>query len=112
MASRPTNSRRASTYLVHLDVDVLHTGLFPLANFPHFAGLTLEEVSAGLSEFTSGATFGGLVITEVNPDHDPEGQLIRTLVRVVTDALAGAPRLGRPGRPRSVGGVLSRRRAG
>ena len=89
-AARAYLSRRASTYLVHLDVDVLHTGLFPLANFPHFAGLTLAEVSAGLGEFTSGAKFGGLVITEVNPDHDPEGQLIRTLVRVVTDALAGA----------------------
>ena len=89
-AARAYLSRRVSTYLVHLDVDVLHTGLFPVANFPHFAGLTLAEVSAGLSEFTSGAKFGGLVITEVNPDHDPDGQLIRTLARVVTDALAGA----------------------
>jgi hypothetical protein len=35
--------RRAGTYLVHFDVDVLHTGLFPLANYPHFAGLTLDE---------------------------------------------------------------------
>jgi arginase len=103
-AARAYLSRRADTYLVHLDVDVLHTGLFPLANFPHFAGLTLAEVSAGLSEFTGGEKFGGLVITEVNPDHDPEGQLIRTLVRVVTDALAGAPRLGRPGAAYSVGG--------
>jgi arginase len=89
-AARAYLSRRASTYLVHLDVDVLHTGEFPLANFPHFAGLTLAEVSAGLGEFTSGAKFGGLVITEVNPDHDPDGQLIGTLAGVVTDALAGA----------------------
>jgi len=89
-AARAYLSRRVSTYLVHLDVDVLHTGLFPVANFPHFAGLTLAEVSAGLSEFTSGAKFGGLVITEVNPDHDPDGQLIGTLARMVTDALAGA----------------------
>ena len=87
-AARAYLERRAATYLVHLDVDVLHTGLFPVANFPHFAGLTLEEVSAGLCEFTGGEKFGGLVITEVNPDHDPDGQLIRTLARVVTDALA------------------------
>ena len=84
--------RRNDTYLVHLDVDVLHTGLFPLANFPHFAGLTLDQVSAALTDFTCSEKFGGLVITEVNPDHDPNGQLIATLAQVVTGALAGAPK--------------------
>jgi arginase len=81
--------RRTDTYLVHLDVDVLHTGLFPLANFPHFAGLTLDQVSGALAEFTGREKFGGLVITEVNPDHDPDGQLLGRLARVVTGALAG-----------------------
>jgi hypothetical protein len=28
-----------------------------------------------------------LVITEVNPDHDPDGQLIKTLATVVAGAL-------------------------
>ena len=83
--------RRTDTYLVHLDVDVLHTGLFPLANFPHFAGLTMDEVSAALAVFTGSEKFGGLVITEVNPDHDPDGQLLATLAQVVTDALTGVP---------------------
>jgi len=55
--------RRSVSYLVHFDVDVLHTGLFPLANYPHFAGLTLDEVSACLNEFARGDRFGGLVIT-------------------------------------------------
>ena len=73
---------------MHLDVDVLHTGLFPLANFPHFAGLTLEAARVCLKEFTRGEKFGGLVITEVNPDHDPDGQLIKTLVAVVAGALS------------------------
>jgi arginase len=86
-AARAYLDRRTDTYLVHLDVDVLHTGLFPLANFPHFAGLTLDQVSAALTEFTGSDKFGGLVITEVNPDHDPEGQLIAALARVITDAL-------------------------
>jgi arginase len=101
--------RRTDTYLVHLDVDVLHTGLFPLANFPHFAGLTLDQVSAALTEFTGSEKFGGLVITEVNPDHDPDGQLIGTLAQVVTGALADpdlrlaagrSPERVRPGRGR------------
>ena len=80
--------RRTGAYLVHLDVDVLHTGLFPLANFPHFAGLTLEAARACLNEFTSGEKFGGLIITEVNPGDDPDGRLIKTLVAVVAEALA------------------------
>ena len=80
--------RRTGAYLVHLDVDVLHTGLFPLANFPHFAGLTLEAARVCLNEFTRGEKFGELVITEVNPDHDPDGQLIKTLVAVVAGALS------------------------
>jgi arginase len=82
--------RRSVSYLVHFDVDVLHTGLFPLANYPHFAGLTLDEVSVCLDEFAGGEKFGGLVITEVNPDHDPSGQLLRALTARVVRALAPA----------------------
>jgi arginase len=82
--------RRVGSYLVHFDVDVLHTGMFPLANFPHFAGLTLDQVAAGLNEFAGGEKFGGLVITEVNPDHDPSGQVLRELAARVTRALAPA----------------------
>jgi arginase len=80
--------RRVGDYLVHFDVDVLHTGLFPLANFPHFAGLTLDQASTCLNEFTSGEKFGGLVITEVNPGNDVDGQLLATLAATVTRALA------------------------
>jgi arginase len=82
--------RRCDSYLVHFDVDVLHTGLFPLANFPHFAGLGLDEASACLDEFTGGEKFGGLVITEVNPGHDPSGELLGALVKTVAGALAPA----------------------
>src|SRR5579859_2094682 len=80
--------RRCESYLVHFDVDVLHTGAFPLANFPHFAGLGLDEAGPCLDVFAGGEKFGGLVITEVNPDHDPSGQLLRTLTARVTRALA------------------------
>jgi arginase len=81
---------RAGSYLVHLDVDVLHTGLFPLANFPHFAGLTLEAAGECLSEFTASPWFNGLVVTEVNPDHDPDGHSMGTLAQVLTRALVPA----------------------
>jgi arginase family enzyme len=82
--ARPTPE---SSRLVHLDVDVLHTGLFPLADFPHFAGLTLEQVSVSLEVFAAGETLGGLVITEVNPDHDPSGDLLATLAKTVAGSL-------------------------
>ncbi len=96
-AARAYLEDRTDAYLVHLDVDVLHTGLFPLANFPHFAGLTLEVAGVCLNEFTSGGKFGGLVITEVNPDHDPDGRLLRTLAQVVAGALAAVLEAGRAG---------------
>jgi arginase len=83
-------NRRCDSYLVHFDVDVLHTGAFPLANFPHFAGLTLDEAGACLDVFAGGEKFGGLVVTEVNPGHDPSGELLRTLAARVTRALAPA----------------------
>jgi arginase len=81
-------NRRCDSYLVHFDVDVLHTGMFPLANFPHFAGLSLDEAGACLDVFAGGEKFGGLVITEVNPGNDPSGELLRTLAARVTRALA------------------------
>jgi arginase len=83
-------NRRCDSYLLHFDVDVLHTGLFPLANYPHFAGLTLDEAGACLDVFAGGERFGGLVITEVNPGNDPSGELLRTLAARVTRALAPA----------------------
>jgi arginase len=82
--------RRCDSYLVHFDVDVLHTGAFPLGNFPHFAGLTLDEAGACLDAFAGGEKFGGVVITEVNPGNDPSGELLRTLAARVTRALAPA----------------------
>jgi arginase len=77
----------AGSVLVHFDVDVLDTGAFPLANFPHFAGLTLDEAAVCLGSFCQSAKFGGLVVTEVNPDHDPEGDLIPALIDIVCGAL-------------------------
>jgi len=82
--------RRCGSYLVHFDVDVLHTGAFPLANFPHFAGLSLDEAGACLDVFAGGEKFGGLIITEVNPGNDPSGELLRTLAARVTRALVPA----------------------
>jgi arginase len=82
---------RAATVVVHFDVDVVDSGDLPLANFPHFGqGLSLADALACLEVFLGTAKLGGLVVTEVNPDHDPDdgGQLGR-LVDGLVAALAG-----------------------
>jgi arginase len=71
---------RAATVVVHFDVDVVDSGDLPLANFPHYGqGLSLADALACLEVFLGGAKLGGVVVTEVNPDHDPDdgGQLGR-----------------------------------
>ena len=73
--------------LVHFDVDVLNTGAFPLANFPHFFGVSLDEAEAVLTRLCAAPGFAGLVVTEVNPDHDPDGDLMRELADVLARVL-------------------------
>jgi arginase len=80
---------RAGTVLVHFDIDVVDTGDLPLANFPHFGqGLTLADALDCLEVFVGGAKLGGLVVTEVNPDHDPDGRQLGRLVDGLVAALA------------------------
>jgi arginase len=81
---------RAGTVVVHFDVDVVDSGDLPLANFPHFGqGLTLADALACLEVFLGSAKLGGLVVTEVNPDHDPDGRQLGRLVDGLVGALAG-----------------------
>jgi arginase len=80
---------RAGTVVVHFDVDVVDTGDLPLANFPHFnQGLTLADALACLTVFLASDKLGGLVVTEVNPDHDPDGTQLGRLVDGLVAALA------------------------
>nr|WP_236655326.1 arginase family protein [Streptacidiphilus carbonis] len=87
---------RTDSVLVHFDVDVLDTGAFPLANFPHFNGLTVDQAEAVLARLCASPAFAGLVVTEANPDHDPEGGLMEALVRMLGRVLGPAlgPALG------------------
>jgi arginase len=79
---------RVVSVLIHLDVDVLDTGAFPLANYPHFAGLSLPQLQQALSRLCASPTFGGLVLTEINPDHDPDTNLTHQVVEMLAQALA------------------------
>jgi arginase len=78
-------------FVLHFDVDVIDSVDFPLANFPHFnEGLALNVARDCLTELCSAPQLAGLVVTEVNPDRDPDGAMVRTLVDALADALGGA----------------------
>jgi hypothetical protein len=71
--------------VVHFDVDV--TGTDPPQ---HNASLKFEEAFACLEVFAACPAFGGLVITEFNPDHaDESGELAGLFFCGVAGALGG-----------------------
>jgi arginase family enzyme len=74
---------RRNNILLHLDVDVIDCGEFPLANYPHYAGLMAEEAFAALEVFLASPKVKALTITEVNPNNDPDGRMVGRLVEAV-----------------------------
>jgi arginase len=61
---------RAKRFIVHFDVDVIDFTDLPIADVPQFSqGMMFLEAMACLSVFASSPKFGGLTITEFNPDH-------------------------------------------
>ena len=83
--------RRADPLLVHFDVDAIDSTDLPLANYPHFnLGQSFDSAMTCLAAFCAHPRFAGLVITEVNPDHDADGTLLTRLIDGVVTALAGA----------------------
>lgn len=78
--------------LVHLDVDVIDFTDLPLSeNAGRNEGLTFDQTVAALRVLVAGPSFAGLTVSEVNPDHDPDGTALPRLVRGLADALSGAP---------------------
>jgi arginase len=56
---------------VHLDVDSIDPGEFPLANMPNWTGVRFETMMEALAVLLSHTKIIGLCVAEVNPDHDP-----------------------------------------
>ncbi|KAJ3492692.1 hypothetical protein NLG97_g5209 [Lecanicillium saksenae] len=80
------------TIIVHLDVDSIDPGTFPLANVPNYTGVEFESMMAALGVFLSSDKTGGLVIAEANPDHDPGldmfGKLVDAIAKMLGNRLA------------------------
>ncbi|KAM5350066.1 hypothetical protein ACJ41O_006571 [Fusarium nematophilum] len=90
------HARKALEYLedkvdiimVHLDVDSIDPGTFPLANVPNFTGVMFEEMMRDLKVFLGSDKVQGLTIAEVNPDHDLGLDMVERLTNEVVDMLA------------------------
>jgi arginase len=78
---------RARAIVVHFDVDVMDSAEIPLANWPHYDALGFGDAMRCLRVFTGSPKLAALVVTEINPDHDPDGLLVRRFVDAFADAL-------------------------
>jgi arginase len=76
---------------VHFDVDAVDSRDLPLANYPHYGtGVPLATAGQVLELLLSSPNASALVLTEVNPTHDPAGDQLTRYVDTVTDAIARA----------------------
>ncbi|KAH7417819.1 hypothetical protein BKA64DRAFT_180104 [Cadophora sp. MPI-SDFR-AT-0126] len=78
---------RVDYILVHLDVDVIDPGLFPLGNVPNWTGVKFPEIMTALRIFLASEKAVGLTIAEVNPDHDPGLKMTQRMVDEVVEGL-------------------------
>ncbi len=75
-------------FVLHFDVDTINSDEFPWTDFPGSGGLSLNEVRDALRVFLSQPNLAALVVAGYNPDTDPDGQGARTLIDLLSDALA------------------------
>jgi arginase len=73
--------------IVHFDIDSVDSRDLPLANYPHYGtGVPLAVAGAVLRVLLAAPGLAGVVLTEVNPTHDPDGGLLARYVETVAGA--------------------------
>jgi arginase len=83
-------SDRTSSVIVHFDVDAVDSADLPLGNYPHYgAGVSLDVAAAVLRVLCSAPDVAAIVLTEVNPTHDPTGRHLRRYVDAVAPSITG-----------------------
>lgn len=83
---------RCERLLVHFDVDVIDFVDAPLSeNTRRSGGLGFDQVFAALEVFLADPRFGGLTITELNPDHGAaDGSTVERFVAALVGVFGGA----------------------
>ena len=78
--------------------DAVDSADLPLANYPHHGkGLTFDAAVTVLRELCASPAFAALVLTEVNPTHDPRGELLDRYLDGVAAALSSNQRAAAEG---------------
>ena len=78
----------AGSVIVHFDVDAVDSGDLPLGNFPHYGtGVDLSAAGATLRVLCSAPNLAAIVLTEINPSHDPDGSQLDRYIDTVSAAL-------------------------
>jgi arginase len=78
-----------SSLVVHFDVDAVDSRDLPLANFPHYGtGMSLAAAGEVLGVLCGAPTLAAVVLTEVNPTHDPTGRQLTRYIDTVAGAIA------------------------
>ena len=85
--ARARLEERARAIAVHFDVDVMDSAEIPLADWPHYDALSFGDAMRCLSVFVGSPKLAALVVTEINPDHDPDGLLVRQFIDAFADAM-------------------------
>ncbi|SDJ37018.1 arginase [Frankineae bacterium MT45] len=81
----------SAALVVHFDVDAVDSGDLALADYPHYGtGVPLEVAGAVLERLLATPDLAALVLTEVNPTHDPSGGLLDRYLETVATALGRA----------------------
>ena len=78
---------RVDVIYVHFDVDVIDSGEFPLANFPHYAGISVAQAMSVLEEVLQEPTVKGFTLTEFKPNNDPNDSMVKRLVDGVVQGM-------------------------
>ena len=80
--------RRATSVIAHFDVDAVDSRDLPLANYPHYGtGVALADAARVLTVLCAAPGLAAIVLTEVNPSHDPTGRLLARYVDAVATAI-------------------------
>jgi arginase len=75
-------------FVLHFDVDVIHSEEFPWTNFPGTGGLSLTEAREALRVFASQPNLAAVVVAGYNPELDPEGSGARKLIDLLSEVLS------------------------
>ncbi|MCJ1327626.1 hypothetical protein MMC10_004297 [Thelotrema lepadinum] len=78
---------RVDVIYLHFDVDAIDSGTFPLANYPHYAGIQYREAFQALRRFLRSPAVRGMILTGVNPNNDPTGTMTAQVVGNIVEGL-------------------------